>query len=90
VPNCISAIQHLRKLRGGSQPQLILASDGAWYVTKFQNNPQHVRVLANEMFATRLGLALGPPMARVEERSVPGLHATTCLGNCSPVCAISP
>jgi hypothetical protein len=35
-------------------------------VTKFQNNPQHVRVLANEMLATRLGLALGLPMPRVE------------------------
>jgi hypothetical protein len=66
VTTCISAVQHLRKLRGGSQAHLIRASDGACYVTKFQNNPQHVRVLANEMFATRLGLALGLPMARVE------------------------
>jgi hypothetical protein len=65
VPTCISAVQHLRKLRGGSQPQLMRASDGASYVTKFQNNPQHVRVLANEMLATRLGLALGLPMPRV-------------------------
>ena len=36
------------------------------YVTKFQNNPQHIRVLANEMLATNLGLALGLPMPRVE------------------------
>jgi hypothetical protein len=35
-------------------------------VTKFQNNPQHIRVLANEMLATKLGLALGLPMPRVE------------------------
>ena len=42
------------------------ASDGACYVTKFQNNPQHIRVLANEMLATNLGLALGLPMPRVE------------------------
>jgi hypothetical protein len=65
VTNRISAVQHLRKLRGGSQSHLIRASDGAWYVIKFQNNPQHVRVLANEMLATRLGLALGLPMPRV-------------------------
>jgi hypothetical protein len=39
-------------------------------VTKFQNNPQHVRVLANEMLATRLGLALGLPMPRVETIAV--------------------
>jgi hypothetical protein len=66
VTTCISAVQHLRKLRGGSQSHLLRASDRAAYVTKFQNNPQHVRVLANEMLATRLGLALGLPMPRVE------------------------
>jgi len=35
-------------------------------VTKFMNNPQHVRVLANEMLATNLGLRFGLPMPRVE------------------------
>ena len=63
---CISAVQHLRLLRGGAQAHLLSASDGACYVTKFQNNPQHIRVLANEMLATKLGLALGLPMPRVE------------------------
>ena len=63
---CISAVQHLRPLRGGAQSHLLRASEGACYVTKFQNNPQHIRVLANEMFATNLGLALGLPMPRVE------------------------
>ena len=63
---CISAVQHLRPLRGGAQAHLLRASDGACYVTKFQNNPQHIRVLANEMLATNLGLALGLPMPRVE------------------------
>jgi hypothetical protein len=66
VSPCISAIQHLRPFRGGAQSHLLRASDGAWYVTKFQNNPQHIRVLANEMLATRLGLALGLLMPRVE------------------------
>jgi hypothetical protein len=66
VNTCISAVQHLRPLRGGAQSHLLRASDGACYVTKVQNNPQHIRVLANEMFATKLGLALGLPMPRVE------------------------
>jgi len=66
VNPCISAVQHLRPLRGGAQAHLLRASDGASYVTKFQNNPQHIRVLANEMLATNLGLALGLPMPRVE------------------------
>jgi hypothetical protein len=71
VPTCISAIQHLRPLRGGAQAHLLQASDGNWYVTKFQNNPQHIRVLANEMLATNLGLTLGLPMPRVEVIEVP-------------------
>jgi hypothetical protein len=66
VSTCISAVQHLRPLRGGAQSHLLMASDGACYVTKFQNNPQHIRVLANEMLATNLGLAIGLPMPRVE------------------------
>ena len=69
---CISAVQHLRPLRGGAQSHLLTASDGGCYVTKFQNNPQHIRVLANEMLATRLGLALGLPMPRVEVVEVSG------------------
>jgi len=44
---------------------LLRATDGNWYVTKFQNNPQHIRVLANEMLATKVGLALGLPMPHV-------------------------
>ena len=63
---CISAIQHLRRLRGGAQSHLLVADDGHCYVTKFQNNPQHIKVLANEMFATRLGLLLGLPLPQVE------------------------
>ena len=66
MDSCISAVEHLRPLRGGAQAHLLKASDGFCYVTKFQNNPQHIRVLANEMLATNLGLALGLPMPRVE------------------------
>jgi hypothetical protein len=66
VSTFISAVQHIRPLRGGAQAHLLRASDGNLYVTKFQNNPQHIRVLANEMLATRLGLKLGLPMPRVE------------------------
>jgi len=66
VNTCISAVRYLRPLRGGAQAHLLSASDGACYVTKFQNNPQHIRVLANEMIATNLGRAFGLPMPRVE------------------------
>ena len=37
-------------------------SDGQFYVVKFLNNPQHLRVLTNEMFATRLAERVGLPV----------------------------
>jgi hypothetical protein len=46
-------------MRGGAQSQLMLGADDNLYVVKFQNNPQHLRVLANELFATRLAEAVG-------------------------------
>lgn len=46
-------------MRGGAQSHLMLASDDKLYVVKFQNNPQHLRVLANELLATRLAAAVG-------------------------------
>jgi hypothetical protein len=61
----LSAVQHIRKMRGGSQAQLIRASDHNFYITKFQNNPQHIRVLASEYLGTMIGLLLGLPMPEV-------------------------
>jgi hypothetical protein len=46
-------------MRGGAQSQLMLGADGHLWVVKFQNNPQHRRVLANELIATRLAEAIG-------------------------------
>jgi hypothetical protein len=44
--------QLIRKMRGGAQAHLIEADDGAFYVVKFLNNPQHRRILVNEWLAT--------------------------------------
>jgi hypothetical protein len=52
-------------MRGGSQAHLIRASDNHYYVTKFSNNPQHVRILANEYLGSRIGTMLGLPMPEV-------------------------
>ena len=41
-------------------------SDGCFYVVKFRNNPQHMRVLANELLATRLAEGVGLPVPRTE------------------------
>src|ERR1700723_2066194 len=46
-------------MRGGAQSQLMLGGDGKLWVVKFQNNPQDLRVLANELIATRLAAAVG-------------------------------
>ncbi len=42
-------------MRGGAQAHLMEAEDGCFYVVKFANNPQHRRILVNEMIA---GVAL--------------------------------
>ncbi len=55
----VLAVQAIRRMRGGAQSQLMLGSDRKLWVVKFQNNPQHLRVLANELIATRLAAAAG-------------------------------
>src|SRR5882757_7409403 len=58
----VEAVQHVRRMRGGAQAHLMRCGDGHFYVVKFQNNPQHLRVLANELLATRLAEAVGLPV----------------------------
>ena len=50
----LTAAGLVRKMRGGSQAHLLEADDGNWYVVKFRNNPQHRRVLVNELLASAL------------------------------------
>lgn len=60
------AQQHIRRMRGGSQSHLMQASDGGYWIVKFQNNPQHIRILANEFLASRIGRCLGLPIPEVQ------------------------
>ena len=60
------AVEHIRRMRGGAQSHLMRCDDGDYYIVKFQNNPQHIRVLANEMLGTRIAGCLGLPVPRVE------------------------
>ncbi|HUJ83203.1 MAG TPA: HipA family kinase, partial [Candidatus Acidoferrales bacterium] len=65
------AIEQIRRMRGGAQSQLMRCADDEYYIVKFQNNPQGLRILANELLATRLAARLGlptPPLAVVEVR----------------------
>jgi hypothetical protein len=63
APPRVRAWEFVRRMRGASQPWLVRCDDGASYVVKFQNNPQHARVLANEMLASRLAQRIGLPVA---------------------------
>jgi hypothetical protein len=57
----LHAVEHIRRMRGGSQSHLMRCSDGNYYVVKFQNNPQHRRILVNELLGTCLAARLGLP-----------------------------
>ena len=61
------ALEHIRRMRGGAQAHLLRcreeSSEDAYYVVKFQNNPQHPRILVNELLGTRLARRLGLPAA---------------------------
>ena len=63
------AVEHIRRMRGGAQSHLMRCrgADGRdeYFVVKFQNNPQHPRILVNELLATRLGARLGLPTPQV-------------------------
>ena len=58
-------------MRGGAQAHLMRCTDGNYYVVKFQNNPQHRRVLVNELLGTRLAGRLGLPTVPVSVVEVP-------------------
>ena len=57
----LRALEQIRRMRGGAQSHLMRCSDGNYYVVKFQNNPQHRRILVNELLGTRLAARLGLP-----------------------------
>ena len=62
----LSVHMDVRGLHGGSQPHLMQASDGHLYVVKFRNNPQGIRVLINELLASRIAEIIGLPVPKVE------------------------
>ena len=68
----LSARRYIRKMRGGAQSHLLEADDGRFYIVKFQNNPQHRRILVNEwvssIFLRYLQIsAAEPAIVRVDD-----------------------
>jgi hypothetical protein len=60
------AVEQVRRMRGGAQSHLMRCSNQSYYVVKFQNNPQGLRILANELLGTRLAARLGLSVAEPE------------------------
>jgi hypothetical protein len=58
------AVEQIRRMRGGAQSHLMrcAAEDNEYYVVKFQNNPQGVKILANELLGTTLAARIGLPV----------------------------
>lgn len=50
----VNARRFIRKMRGGAQAHLLEADDGDYYIVKFQNNPQHRRILVNEFVSAEI------------------------------------
>jgi hypothetical protein len=88
------AVQYVKRMRGGAQSHLMRCEDLHYYVVKFLNNPQHPRVLANELLATRLAELVGLPVPATETVEVgewliartPELHMQLANGTvrCQP------
>jgi hypothetical protein len=59
----------IRRMRGGSQAQLVLGDDGNTYVAKFLGNPEGNRTLINEWMMCRLmtDIGISTPRLRVLE-----------------------
>jgi hypothetical protein len=81
----VTALRFESKLRGGSQAHLLQTDDGNCYAVKFKNNPQHRRILVNELLSSVLLRYLGintPATALVRITSEflethPEVHLTT-------------
>src|ERR1035438_10096503 len=67
----VIAKKYIRGMRGGAQSHLIEASDSHFYVVKFRNNPQHRRILVNELIAADILSYLRIPAPRCELIQVP-------------------
>ena len=57
--------EQIRRMRGGSQAQLMRCLTDSYYVVKFQGNPQGTKILANDLLGTQLAAHLGLPTTPV-------------------------
>lgn len=55
----VTAVQHVKRMRGGAQSHLMRCSNGKFYVVKFRNNPQGLKILANEFMFSNIARTVG-------------------------------
>lgn len=67
----VVAKEHIRKMRGGANAHLMRASDNHYYIVKFRNNPQHSRILVNELISCVLLEYLELPIPKWDIIEVP-------------------
>jgi len=70
----------VRLMRGGTQAHLIQTNDLGFYVVKFISNPQHRRILTNEMLSSLLLIHLGLPTPPVALVSLDARFLLACAG----------
>jgi hypothetical protein len=73
-------------MNGGSQSRLMIGADRMLWVVKFQNNPQHQKVLANEMIVTGVAEEFKLPVPKcsvieVTSRLIASDPQMVCHGN---------
>src|ERR1700686_2320989 len=68
-------------MRGGAQSHLMRCADGHYYVVKFQTNPQHRRILVNELLGTRLASRLPTAPSSVTNTAVVSGGGETSAAN---------
>jgi len=78
----VNATRLERRMRGGAQAHLLACDDARHYVTKFLDNPQHRRILANEWAASVLlgYLRVAAPDVRVVAVSAEFLSGSPDVG----------
>jgi len=76
---------------GGSGAQVFSDEDGIKFVVKFKENPQGLRVLANELVSNKLGLYLEVPMPEGCVVDIPQevINLTPAIGSARPTCPVT-
>ena len=74
----VRACEHIKRMRGGASSHLLLAEDEQYYVVKFRDNPQHARILVNELVCYVLldYLGLPAPDWKIVEAPEPLIEST--------------